>query len=337
MNRILLLLFVVIVVGTTTNNCNGKKLIATTAFLVSPCSNKMVNVDIDDKTNAFNVDIINKTFDGCPWHVNSAAMNKEKNLFYVLRRHEENASPLFITTYNAKSGAELSSVELSDKELRSLYAVWFDNDLQKMICIILNQTTVNWTAATIDPKSGLIQEVVNLHKLSKDIGAFDMAFSGYDARKKILYQMVETQKSVNTLLSINIEDPSKSTAVYLSSGDEFSGNFLMASTFYNGELFGFLNNLTLAKFDLKTGAVVVFDVPPILDVPPTEQFLIASWHAVIDETEEKLYISCTVNPEQMPPELKTTFFSIDINNVKVLLKKPVDAGPLMFLHLMKDD
>ena len=48
MNRILLLLFVVIVVGTTTNNCNGKKLIATTAFLVSPCSNKMVNVDIDD-------------------------------------------------------------------------------------------------------------------------------------------------------------------------------------------------------------------------------------------------------------------------------------------------
>ena len=248
MNRILLLLFVVIVVGTTTNNCNGKKLIATTAFLVSPCSNKMVNVDIDDKTNAFNVDIINKTFDGCPWHVNSAAMNKEKNLFYVLRRHEENASPLFITTYNAKSGAELSSVELSDKELRSLYAVWFDNDLQKMICIILNQTTVNWTAATIDPKSGLIEEVVNLHKLS-NIGAFDMAFSGYDARKKILYQMVETQKSVNTLLSINIEDPSKSTAVYLSSGDEFSGNFLMASTFYNGELFGFLNNLTLAKFD----------------------------------------------------------------------------------------
>ena len=58
-------------------------------------------------------------------------MNKEKNLFYVLRRHEDNASPLFITTYNAKSGAELSSVELSDKELRSLYAVWFDNDLQK--------------------------------------------------------------------------------------------------------------------------------------------------------------------------------------------------------------
>ena len=58
---------------------------------------------------------------------------------------------------------------------------------------------------------------------------------------------------------------------------------------------------------------------------------------MIDETEEKLYISCTVNPEQMPPELKTTFFSIDINNGKVLLKKPVDAGPLMFLHLMKDD
>ena len=43
------------------------------------------------------------------------------------------------------------------------------------------------------------------------------------------------------------------------------------------------------------------------------------------------------NTEHKGSSILDTLFSIDINNGKVLLKKPVDAGPLMFLHLMKDD
>jgi hypothetical protein len=72
-----------------------------------------------------------------------------------------------------------------------------------------------------------------------------------------------------------------------------------------------------------------------LDVPPTEQFIISSWHSVIDEKKGLLYISCTLNPEQKPPKIQTTFFAINIKTGKIQLKHQIDA-PIMFLHLLDD-
>ena len=76
-----------------------------------------------------------------------------------------------------------------------------------------------------------------------------MAFSAYDEEEKILYQVVGTHNSELTLLSINVKDPSKSVVTYLTNKQGFGGNFLMAPAFHNGNLIGFLTNLTIAKFE----------------------------------------------------------------------------------------
>jgi hypothetical protein len=225
------------------STCNAAHLIGATSFMIAPCTNKLVEIN-----SAANLTVLNETFDTCPWHVNSATLDKHEGLFYVLRRHGVDASPLYITKYYAKNGKELSHKVLSDPTVNSLNAVWFDHDFQKIVCILLNETTAHWTTTLIDPDTGIIEEALDLHKLS-NIGAFDMAFSGYDEEKKILYQVVGTHNSDLTLLSINVKDPSKSAVTYLTNKQGFGGNFLMAPTFHNGNLIGFLTNLTIAKFE----------------------------------------------------------------------------------------
>ena len=315
-----------ILVAASTGCVAATKLIGATAHLVAPCTNKLITLDPKSAEST----VLNSTFDGCPWHVNSAAFDRDKGMFYVLRRHGNNASPLFITKYSATSGSEISNTQLADASLRSLYSVFFDEDLQSLICIVLNQTTTHWTAVTIDPETGAITELLDLHTLS-DIMGFDLAFSGYDPIEKKLYQVVETARSLVTLISVDVVNPNKSTSKPLNTGQSIS-DFLIAPVFHKGLLYGFMKNLTLTKFNLETGHVSAYG-DQLMNVPPSESVLISSWHSVIDEEKGLLYISCTLNPEAKSPGSKSTFFSMDIDSGKVTLSKAI-SFPIMFLHLV---
>ena len=316
-----------ILVAASTECVFATKLIGATAHLVAPCTNKLITLD---PTNA-ETTVLNSTFDGCPWHVNSAALDRDKGIFYVLRRHGDNASPLFVTKYSATTGAEISNTQLVDANLRSLYSVFFDEDLQSLVCIVLNQTTTHWTATLIDPETGAIAELVDLHMLSPDIMGFDLAFSGYDPVEKKLYQVVETRRSLVNLISVDVLKPNTSSSKPLNTG-QYISDFLIAPVFHKGSLYGFMKNLTLTKFNLETGHVSAYG-DQLMNIPPSESVLISSWHSVIDKEKGLLYIACTLNPEAKPSDSKTTFFSMDIHSGKTTLSKPI-SFPIMFLHLV---
>ena len=95
---------------------------------------------------------------------------------------------------------------------------------------------------TIDPETGAITELLDLHTLS-DIMGFDLAFSGYDPIEKKLYQVVETARSLVTLISVDVVNPNKSTSKPLNTGQSIS-DFLIAPVFHKGLLYGFMKNLT---------------------------------------------------------------------------------------------
>jgi len=299
----------------------GATLIGATGELVAPCHNTIVNIDT---TNA-HMNVLNATFDTCPWHVNSAALSKKKGLFFVLRRHGHNSAPLYITKYNATTGEFVSDVELSNNSISSLYSVFFDEDLQVLVCIVLDRKTGYWLCATIDPENGAIQEKMALHTLAK-VEAFEMAFSGYDMPNKMFHQMIDSE-GVQTLLSIDIKSPKKSEKKEFKNTSP--NNFLISPSFLDGKLVGFLNNLTLTSFDLNTGEINPYG-DQLMNVGEN-QFLISSWHSVIDTETGLLYITCTLNP--MTADKKTVFYALNVGSGKIQFQKEV-AAPVMFLHLL---
>ena len=302
-------------------------IVTITADLTDSHTNAFVHLDPSNS----NVTTIRKPF--AAWHTNEGAFDVSRNELYISTRLSA-SSALSIVKYDGITGAVASTAALADESIRSLYAVHYDSHLRQLVCILEHNETV--AVGLLHPRNGTSTRIASLDDFvpSPRLYEFEVGASAYDQNGHAMHQLLIAPPNAkgappgggHVLWRSSLREPGEGSLTPVSLLTPY--DLLTATVSWNGALYGLLQNFTIVRIVVATGATELVSSVPVLS-PPVQNPQVPR-HATLCG-ERMLFTVTPMLPKRTYPQ-GSLLVSVSLHDGSATAV-PVEA-PLMFAHAL---